>query len=483
MAAATSSASEFLEGATGSLVWLLVIVATWWFLFHAPRGRRIFRRQISICAPAERVWSALMLEPSPPGGWGGAAPVESQKFIDGPPIRHEAMVGVPGRPGVTRALLSRVLHIEPAQRLESECETLDGVAVKDATRASLRLVEENGLTRVEHEISREVRGLFGHWSLSRLYDHYWDHLRAHCEGSSTLPATASPIRRTTAWLVAAAVVVGAIAVSRAEDAELGWSLILTAALLQLAILVHELGHFCVMRAFRHVDAKIMFLPFFGVATPGARRMSSRYERAIIALGGPGVSALVALALAPFAHWGFAAMQIDCSTATADGGDYDIIANAEEFASTLLIFLVPLNLVQLAPIGSLDGAAVVGALVRGRGMRALLVAAVLAALGFAAASEGSASYVGGLATMLVALWAYALLARNTLDRRSEPMSRRQSAITLAALVVTIAVHVGVFRALLPDFVAATSQPCHVAPVESDDGSPFLYRASDDHTAAP
>jgi hypothetical protein len=188
-----------------------------------------------------------------------------------------------------------------------------------------------------------------------------------------------------------------------------------------------------------------------------------------------------LALAPFAHWGFDAMQIDCGT--VEGDDYDMIATAEECSSLLLVLMLVSNLVRLAPIGSFDGAAIVGALVRGRATRALFVAVVLAALGFAMASGGSARYAGAVAGTLIVMWVYATLAGDACDRRSEPMSRSQFAITLAALVLTIAVYIGVSRALLPEFVNAMSQRCDDAPAETDVGSPALYPVRDNHTAAP
>ncbi|ATQ69163.1 MULTISPECIES: hypothetical protein [Methylosinus] len=480
------SASEFFEGATGeTLVWALGIAAICWIVFHAPRGRRMFRHRLSICAPAEKIWSALTLEPSPPDGWGGAAQVESQSFVEGPPIRHEAVVGVSGRAGPTRTTLSRILHIDHAKRLESQCELLDGVAATpaQATRVSLRLEEEKGLTRIEHEISREVRGLLGHWSLSRFYDRYWDHIRAHCEGASP-PPMSFPMRRTAAWLAVAAVVAGGVALGRAENAETGSGLVMLFALLQLAIILHELGHFLAMRMFGHGDARMTLLPFFGVATLGARRASSRYERAMSALCGPGLSALAALALTPLAQWGLDAIPVDCGGLSAETDD-DPISTVRDCAPVIAVLMIFYNLVQLAPVGSLDGAAIVGALARSRATRALLGAALLSGVGVASAIAGSATFAGAVAAVAAVTWAYAMLTPDTLDRRSEPMSSGQLAVTFAALLLTIAAYVVASRALLPEFVnkIMQQQRCDHAPATSDDGPPSLYPVRDTRVMAP
>jgi Zn-dependent protease len=483
MSDALISASEFFDGAAGSLIWLVCAFAAWWLMFHAPMGRRVFRHRVSIAAPPEKVWSALLLEPSPPGGWAGVLQIETQQFIDGPPLRQEAVFRYPHQPGPAKILLSRVIGLEPAKRLETETESLDGAAFApaDKARAILSFAEEDGGTRLEQEINSRVKGIYGHIATARFYERYYDHLRAHCEGS-TPPAPRSLVARSSAvWLGFAAVVASAITLGWNISAPV-WLIVGVAVCLEFAILIHEIGHYLAMRAFGHRDASIVLIPFFGGATLGARPMSSRYEAAMVALAGPGFSALFVLAAAPVAARG-------CDLLRMDVGRLDALAvfSADLVGPTvglvvlvLLVLMIPLNLINLAPVGMFDGGKVVGAVAHSRAQRAALITAMVAALGYSTLQWGTAGEFGNMAALLVAMWVYQLESRQASEPRQAPMSRRQAAMTLAALAVTLAVYAEASRALLPDFAMALRSGMDAA---DGDWATSSREESESHTAAP
>jgi Zn-dependent protease len=483
MAAAMISLTEFFEGAAGSLVWLLCAFAAFWLMFYAPLGRRVFRRSVSIAATPEAVWSAMLLEPSPPNGWAGVLQIETQRFVEGPPLRHVAVVRFSARPGVTRTLVSRVLHLEPVKRLETEIESLDGVAWKasDAARTVSTLTEENGVTRLEQRFDVRPKGIFGHLWAPRFYDRYNDHLRAYCEGSAAPPARSAVSRSAAIGLGVAAVAASALMLGVGASEHSVWFYVLTAVCLEAAVLLHELGHYLVMRAFGHSDAAIMLIPFFGGATLGMRPMSSRYERTMIALGGPAFSALLVAALAPAAYWSIeaGAPDLDRLVSLLDGADAR--AAAAFVLIPLLSTMILLNIVNLAPLGMLDGGRAVDALASGRISRAVSITAVFAALGYATTPWVTANYLGSVAALLVAVWTYRLLSPHALDAESAPMSRRQSAAALATLAVTLAILVEASRTLLPDIAAAmqsgSERPEDMRPASA------AREAYGDHTATP
>jgi len=49
------------------------------------------------------------------------------------------------------------------------------------------------------------------------------------------------------------------------------------------LLIHELGHYLAMKAFRYQDLSIFFLPLVGAAASGSKEQISQKEKAIILL--------------------------------------------------------------------------------------------------------------------------------------------------------------------------------------------------------
>lgn len=445
---ASFSVSEFLDGAARALPWLAFAFLAWWVMFHAPLGRRVFRREISIRAPADKIWSASFLEPSPPGGWGGVLHIIEQKFKDGAPLRHETEFRGDARSGRTMNLVTRVTRLEPCARFESEHESIDGVMIAPANsvRYALRLEEIGDATLVALEISQPVRGVIGHLSTGRLHERHLDHLRAHCEGRPDWRPRRLIGRASAAWLAVAAVAASSALIGM-RNPGLGGLCILLAISLELSVLVHEYGHFLAMRWFGHHDASIVLIPFFGGATFGMRSVSSRYEMAMIALAGPGISALAVLASTPLALWGIDAMQ---------SGARDMKALVGLGVAITLSVAVPMNLFNLAPVGMFDGGQLVDALAHGRRTRWLIMSAIFVTLGLSMTSCESLSDFGVDVALIAAFWTYDLVTTKRLDRPLPPMRREQMATTLAALVLTFIIYADASRRLLPPIVAATRE---------------------------
>lgn len=112
-----------------------------------------------------------------------------------------------------------------------------------------------------------------------------------------------------------------------------WDLLL---LLTLIVILHELGHFAAMKAFRYKDLGIFFIPLLGAYVSGSKREVSQRESAIILLAGPmpGIIIGVVIYLISFHHQPF--FVGDLSSLTISG------------------FFIFLNLINLFPVYPLDG---------------------------------------------------------------------------------------------------------------------------------
>ena len=122
------------------------------------------------------------------------------------------------------------------------------------------------------------------------------------------------------------------------------------------LFVHELGHAAAMRHFGVPVGPMTFIPFIGAVVEMKGRPVSAYEEAYIALAGPLIGTL---ATTPFMAFG--------------------LATGSQFALGLAHWGCMINLLNLLPIGSLDGGRVAGALSKfmlppGLGLCGALIAA-------------------------------------------------------------------------------------------------------------
>ncbi|WP_411035389.1 hypothetical protein [Shinella sp. BYT-45] len=133
--------------------------------------------------------------------------------------------------------------------------------------------------------------------------------------------------------------------------------LLLSAMLTVVIVLHELGHMAAYRAFGHRRVRMVFVPLLGGIAIGGRPYDARFEVAVCALMGAGMSAfLVTPLIALHDAWGGA------------GG------------AALLVFLLVLgafNLLNLLPMHRFDGGQVLRQVFSAR--RGLLAASFLVTL--------------------------------------------------------------------------------------------------------
>jgi len=104
------------------------------------------------------------------------------------------------------------------------------------------------------------------------------------------------------------------------------------------ILVHESGHALVMRHLGIPFSPMVFIPFVGASVAMERNPLDAYEEALVALGGPALGSLGALAVAGVAHM-----------------------NGSQLLFALADFGFMINLFNLMPLGMMDGGRICGAI--------------------------------------------------------------------------------------------------------------------------
>ena len=108
--------------------------------------------------------------------------------------------------------------------------------------------------------------------------------------------------------------------------------------LAFIILVHETGHALVMHRLGIPFSPMVFIPFIGASVAMQRNPQDAYEEALVALGGPALGSLGALAVAGVAHM-----------------------NQSQLLFALADFGFMINLFNLMPLGMMDGGRICGAI--------------------------------------------------------------------------------------------------------------------------
>lgn len=441
------SMMAFLDGLLGGLLWCAVGLFAGWVMFRAPMGRRSFRTSLRIEAPVETVWSSYLLEPSPPGGWGGAVEIASQGLEGEPPTLHRAEIRH-GGVGPFRESVWRIRSLTPHAHFAAEQQSFGGAALpaREAALSSLRFSPLcASAVLVEHEISRFVRGVFGFLYIPRAHRRALEHLRRHCEGAEG--AAAAPlVGRFASLLLAVLAFVAMAALFCLGDASVWEVAAVVAFILQLALWTHEFGHLMAMRWFGHKDATLVMAPFLGGATIGGRNPKSRFEEAIIALMGPAFSGAVMLALTPLAPLGLKFFVLPMAQI-----DWTVWLGLAVVA--FLAMSAPINLYNLAPISPLDGGRIVSALAPRRGQRLLLGAGIFAVLAYAIAGTGRLNDIGAAVAFVAVASASALLYGDRSTSELPPMRRSEFVVASLLFAVTLIIHVDASRVLLPTFLDA------------------------------
>jgi Zn-dependent protease len=438
--------SVALIGIGGSLQWTAIGLFVWWLMFHAPLGRRRFVNRVQIAATPEHIWRTYLFT-SPPGGWTGELEIEGEQMLERP---QRALLSIRplGSSLPFKTYIDLVTQFDAPLHYRARSQSVDGAAVpaKEAGEIDFRIASGGVASSVVATRITPIRGVYNYLTRRRVFRREMERLRAGCEDRA-LPRRAAGLGWTYSLILVAVTLAPTLYACAGLSGVIWVTLVSIGVMLEIAILVHEFGHWLAMRWFGHRDATIALIPFFGGAAIGSKPVESRFEGAMISLMGPAFSALALLALTPMFGWGFAVfddMRLHMHAQQRFAPAQDVLPTLiyGVFGLGALLFAgysAPINLFNLAPIGNLDGAAVVNALASGRWQRALYRSALGAILVFCASSAFGAAEIGGLGAGLALIWAFSALVGTAPQNEHAPMSLRQRAIVLAILGMTLAVH--------------------------------------------
>ena len=102
-------------------------------------------------------------------------------------------------------------------------------------------------------------------------------------------------------------------------------------LLLLVLLLHEIGHFAMMKLFGYEDLKMTFIPFLGAMVQGEKKQYSQKETIIMLMAGPLPGIIIGLLLINYS-----------------------LDNEIAWLVQLSVLLLFLNIVNLLPLDPLDG---------------------------------------------------------------------------------------------------------------------------------
>jgi Zn-dependent protease len=342
------------------------LIFTWFTLcLVGPRIYYRYRSETIINAPIEVVWRAVNFFGH---GFRGSNPdIACFKPHSSDPDVMFVRVDLKAE---QRDTACRRLEAEEGRRLKSRCEIVgktefplgreafEQVELFPISDSQTCLVSSGSLAWRD-----PMQGLF----LYPQYDRRYNNLRKmFCEtGIQTSP------NKRSSWFVTAGIVVVASAA-----AVLQFGPILAIAVLGI-ILFHELGHAIAFKLVGEQVYSVRLIPFLGAATFGSQPKTA-LRQSLVSLGGTTISLLAILAclIAPFLlGWpiGYTKPEVGMELQFSSGAWV-------YFAAAGFAFI---NLLQLVPIGFLDGGSVMAAILSGlpRRVAALITTAVTALVVF------------------------------------------------------------------------------------------------------
>jgi Zn-dependent protease len=327
-----------------------------------PRIYYRYRSETIIEAPVDLVWQAVN---SFGYGFRGSNPeVASFRLHSSDP---DVMLVLVDLKTEQREAAYRRLEVEEGRRLKSRCEIVgktefpvgqeafEQVELFPISESRTCLVSSGSLAWRD-----PMQGLF----LYPRYDRRYNHLRKiFCEtGVQT-----SPNKQSSGFVTA-----GIVGLALAA-AVLQFGPLLAIAVLGI-LLVHELGHAIAFKLVGEQVHSIRLIPFLGAATFGSQPKTA-LRQSLVSLGGTTISLLAMLAclIAPFLlGWPIGYTKPEVGMELQFSGGAWVYFAAAGFAF--------INLLQLVPIGFLDGGSVMAAILSGLPRRvAALITTIITAL--------------------------------------------------------------------------------------------------------
>lgn len=261
----------------------------------APLGRRAVVRRFRVGAAPERLWSALW----PLGdrsGWSGEI-LSAEAAGDG---RAKVRLSWEGRDGRPIEKLLRLTEVETGRRFVTRVEddsSLDPAFWADY-REEISIEPDGAGSIVVWRQTDRYRGLaflvFRYFALRR------KEVRLR-EWAATGASTRRFLFERPLTQVGFALL-SVLILWPFFGLNLGG--LVLAAILTLAVALHELGHMAAFRLMGHRTVRMIFIPLLGGIAVGGRPYDSRFEVAFVALMGAGFSAFVvpiAMASSSYAH--------------------------------------------------------------------------------------------------------------------------------------------------------------------------------------
>ena len=359
----------------------------WTIAFTLPLGRRRVSATRKIAAPREEVWRKI--DPREPDrqNWSVKFTYRNRQIIGESPLTVAFERQPKDRPTAPFERVVAKYESYVAGKAYSESYVSIGATeIAHGDRATewqeLRDIGA-GSTLAKVTVEFEARGLLS-MSLMKRGVKFW--LRHLDDAARSQPAARAPLVQLSSPTLAVSSILCALyffggfqSSSRSPISPVAIPLMFLGA-----ILLHEVGHALALLAFGHRPVTLAFLPFGGAAM-GSRPYADAFEAGVVALSGVGFSILMAIVLIPWVApirelFPFVVSQ-DRATSVGAAKLFRESADLHHslYAWGALMMLIGINIFNLMPFGSSDGACLLDIVLPGRWARWTLGAAIFAFL--------------------------------------------------------------------------------------------------------
>ncbi len=325
-------------------LFLIVLVSLELVLLFAPLGSWTVRYRRMVRAEPQSVWDHLVEGQG--GHWRPGGKAHTVNILSTEPIIRETRISS-DETSDDYIVCSEYQHLNApvsysCSILQTNADSSRGERLESGT---LEAVE--GGTLVALTIREPIKGLFQLFGRYNQIQRLFDALQLACEGEAAKRIVKRRRIAHSVFLALASVIgLGLILGTEADDFIFATSIL-------LIVILHEAGHFLAYRIFGHRHVNMMIVPLFGGFVASQNAWNSRFERAMVALAGPGFSALLMPVLVLIA-WFVQAETLDADGAASSYGVYA----TNQFLSYSLDTIIIINYLNLAPFLRLDGGQII-----------------------------------------------------------------------------------------------------------------------------